>query len=159
MCETQQEPRKTQLRKRHVRPITTKSWDKEQSDSDSDVDYIYAGKQKEKSGNTVTAKISDYRCDLRVDTGASVNILDEETFIQIPSDPKLEKTSVKVYPYNSNSPVKLLGKFQATVETKKRNTVATVYVTEGNSGIRFRDIPRIWSCYISHQSNGFRSER
>eukprot|EP00795_Rhopilema_esculentum_P004495 gene4495-20741_t len=100
----------------------------------ADFDYLYAVKQKKKPGNAVTAKISDYKCDLLVDTGASVNILDEETFSQIPSDPKLEKTTVKVYPYNSNSPVKLLGKFQATVETKKRITVATFYVTEGNSG-------------------------
>ena len=134
MSKTQQEPRKTQPFKRHVRPITTKSVDKAQSDSDSDFDYIYAVKQKEKPGNTVTAKISDYKCDLLVDTGASINILDEETFSQIQSDPKLEKTTVKVYPYNSNSPLKLLGKFQATVETKKRITVATFYVTEVNSG-------------------------
>eukprot|EP00795_Rhopilema_esculentum_P016997 gene16999-8501_t len=134
MSKTQQVPRKTQPFKRHVRPITTKSVNKAQSDSDSDFDYLYAVKQKKKPGNAVTAKISDYKCDLLVDTGASVNILDEETFSQIPSDPKLEKTTVKVYPYNSNSPVKLLGKFQATVETKKRITVATFYVTEGNSG-------------------------
>ncbi|XP_065060965.1 uncharacterized protein K02A2.6-like [Rhopilema esculentum] len=134
LSKTQQVPRKTQPFKRHVRPITTKSVNKAQSDSDSDFDYLYAVKQKKKPGNAVTAKISDYKCDLLVDTGASVNILDEETFSQIPSDPKLEKTTVKVYPYNSNSPVKLLGKFQATVETKKRITVATFYVTEGNSG-------------------------
>eukprot|EP00795_Rhopilema_esculentum_P006556 gene6556-12053_t len=134
MSKTQQVQRKTQPFKRHVRPITTKSVNKAQSDSDSDFDYLYAVKQKKKPGNAVTAKISDYKCDLLVDTGASVNILDEETFSQIPSDPKLEKTTVKVYPYNSNSPVTLLGKFQATVETKKRITVATFYVTEGNSG-------------------------
>ena len=30
--------------------------------------------------------------------------------------------------------MKLLGRFKATVETKKRITVATFYVTEGNSG-------------------------
>ncbi len=90
--------------------------------------------ESDKSGTTVTAKISDHKCGLLVDTGASVNVMDEKTFRQIPSSPILEKTSVKVYSYNSNNPVKLLGKFEATVETKKRITVATFYVTEGNSG-------------------------
>eukprot|EP00795_Rhopilema_esculentum_P012640 gene12640-3348_t len=39
--------------------------------------------------STVTAKVSDYKCNLLVDTEASVNILDEETFRQIPSDLQL----------------------------------------------------------------------
>ena len=106
---------------RHASPHDARTW-------------LFALKQKKHPGNAVTAKISDYQCDLLVDTGASVNIFDEETLRQIPSDPKLDKTSVKVYPYNNNSPVKFLGKFQTTMETKKRITVATFYVTEGNAG-------------------------
>ena len=153
MSKTQQQPGRTQPSKKHVRPITTNMVDQRQqdSDSDSDLDYIYAVKNNKKSGTTVTAKICDHKCDLLVDTGASVNVMDEKTFRQIPSNPKLEKTSVKVYPYNSNNPVKLLGKFEATVETKKRITVATFYVTEGNSGsTRFRNCTRIVSCYIPY---------
>ena len=93
MSKTQQMPRKTYPSKKHVRPLTAELVEKEKSDSDSDFDYIYAVQQK-KNGKTVSAKISDNKCDPLVDTGASLNILDEETFRQIPSEPKLEKTFV-----------------------------------------------------------------
>ena len=95
---------------------------------------MYACDTKDKSRTHVTAKINDLQCQLLVDTGASVNVLDESTYNSLSSTTKLDKPSVKIYPYNSHNPVELLGKLQATVETKNRVTVATFYVTKGNSG-------------------------
>ena len=64
-----------------------------------------------------------------MDTGASVNVLDEMTYKSLSSTTKFDKTSVKIYPYNSHRPVELLGKLQATVEAKMS-----------------------WSCYTPHKS-------
>ena len=41
---------------------------------------------------------------------------------------------IKAYPFNSKEPVKMKGKFQTTVESRKKITVATIYVTAENGG-------------------------
>ena len=47
----------------------------------------------------------------------------------------LKPTKTKAFAYNKSEPVNFLGKFDAVVETRKRMTVATVYVVQGqNSG-------------------------
>ena len=68
-----------------------------------------------------------------MDTGASVNVVNEITCNSLSSTTKLDKTSVKIYPYNNHSSVELLGKLKATFETQNRITVATFYVRKGNS--------------------------
>ena len=95
---------------------------------------MYASDKRVQSRTLVTAKVNDLQCILLVDTGASVHICNETIYDRLPSTMKSDKTSVKSYPYNSHSPVELLGNFQATVETKNRITVATFFVSIGNSG-------------------------
>ena len=124
----------TKYSKKHVNPVSKQPGSEVQSTSDSDCDYLYAFDNKDQSRTLITAKVNDFQCKLLVDTGASVNVLDEATCNSLPFTTKLGKTFVKIYPYNSHSPVELLGKFQATVETKNRITVATFYVTKGTSG-------------------------
>ena len=134
----------TKYSKKHVNPVSKQPGCEVQSTSDSDCDYLYAFDNKDQSRTLITAKVNDFQCKLLVDTGASVNVLDEATYNSLPFTTKLGKTSVKIYPYNSHSPVELLGKFQATVETKNRITVATFYVTKGTSG-------SILGCDTSHE--------
>ena len=134
----------TKYSKKHVNPVSKQPGSEVQSTSDSDCDYLYAFDNKDQSRTLITAKVNDFQCKLLVDTGASVNVLDEATYNSLPFTTKLGKTSVKIYPCNSHSPVELLGKFQATVETKNRITVATFYVTKGTSG-------SILGCDTSHE--------
>ena len=47
---------------------------------------------------------------------------------------KLENCKVKLYGYNANTPIKVLGKFTETIQTKKRYAVAEFYVVQGESG-------------------------
>ena len=48
---------------------------------------------------------------------------------------KLQQMNVKASAYNSAKPVKFLRKFGETIETRKRVTVATFYITKtSNSG-------------------------
>ena len=70
------------------------------------------------------------------DSGATINILDPRDFqamsqrYEIPLTP----TRTKVKAFGSDHPVELSGKFEAVVESKKRMTVATLYVTVQENG-------------------------
>ena len=69
-----------------------------------------------------------------VDTGASINVIDEQTFSKF-RKVTLQRTNTKAFAYNQSEPVDFLGKFEVVVETRKRMSVATFYVVKGqNSG-------------------------
>ena len=68
-----------------------------------------------------------------MDTGSTINLINEDAFKQLGNIP-LQKTHIKAYPFNSTDPVKMKGKFQTLVESRKRITVATIYVTAEDGG-------------------------
>ena len=59
-------------------------------------------------------------------TGASINVIDEQTFSKF-REVTLKSTKTKAFAYNQSEPVNFLGKLEAVVETRKRMTVATFY--------------------------------
>ena len=69
-----------------------------------------------------------------VDTGSSINVIDESTYQSMKSKPKLSKSDTKAYAYGTDAKVSLLGMFQATVETESKLTTAPFYVAQGKSG-------------------------
>ena len=71
---------------------------------------------------------NNYRADIRlkvegnlikfqIDTGASVNVLDEKDLTKLKPNIKIETTDKRIFPYGNRTPLPLLGKFQATVRT------------------------------------------
>ena len=88
-------------------------------------------KSKQPSLN-VTFNVLNVR--MSVDTGSSINVLDESTYNKFQVKPKLSKTDTKVFTYGPNTILPLLGKFIGTLETKHKITTATIYVTQGASG-------------------------
>ena len=46
----------------------------------------------------------------------------------------LQKTNIKVMPFNSKTHVHLKGKFLATLETKRKSNVATIYMMADDGG-------------------------
>ncbi len=66
-----------------------------------------------------------------LDTGATINVVDQETFAKMVKPwPDLKKTSIKAFPFDAKSPVRFVGRFEATIATRKRVAVATFYVTK-----------------------------
>ncbi len=119
------------------RPQQTKTKSKERksihpvskvSESESlDEEYLYTVRSNQTP--KVNVKVCQHWFKATVDTGATINVVDQETFAKMVK-PDLKKTSIKAFVFDAKSPVRFVGKFEATIETRKRVTVATFYVTK-----------------------------
>ena len=89
----------------------------------------------------LTVKVNGLNIQMLVDTGSSINIVDENTYQKFQVKLKLSKTETKVFTYGSNTNFPLLGKFVGTVESKDKITTANFYMTKGSSG-----------CLLSYES-------
>ena len=69
-----------------------------------------------------------------IDTGATVDIIDANTFEKLRKKVSLQKSTTKMYAYGFQTPLPLKGQFQATLESKKRYTVSQIYVIDGAGG-------------------------
>ena len=110
----------------------------ESSDTESGADdeYFYAVNctKPAKEIPYVNMKIQGNKIRMTVDTGATINVLDRRTFDQMTNN--LQPTNVKAYAYNTTTPVKFLGKFEAAIETERRYAVATFYVVQDAKSAR-----------------------
>ncbi|CAB4044653.1 Hypothetical predicted protein, partial [Paramuricea clavata] len=98
---------------------------------DSDDDYIYGIHSLDKSPR-VNVTVDGHSFSTIVDTGATINVIDERTYKTLRGI-FLQKTTMKAFAYNSTTPVPFLGKFTATVETRRKITAATFYVAQGST--------------------------
>ena len=96
----------------------------------SDEEYLYTVKSKQPP--KVNVKVCQHWFKATIDTGATINVVDQETFAKMVG-PNLGKTSIKAFGFDAKSPVRFIGKFEATIETRKRMAVGTFYVTKTNT--------------------------
>ena len=71
---------------------------------------------------------------LCIDTGAEVNVLDEDTFKKLNIKPRLEKCRVKLYAYGTTTPIQTLGQFTTRVKSNNCYRKETFLVTSGCGG-------------------------
>ena len=99
------------------------------NNSDDDDDgYVYYmdGREKKRDKNlTVTVKIQKLKLECFVDTGASINILDEKSWTRLNKNNliQLHPSNVKVYAYGASKPLKILGKFETEIESDRKITL------------------------------------
>ena len=122
----------SQSRGNTIRPVNTSDL-KETSSESSDSEYCYAVNTKQSKSPITKLTINNQKVTFTVDTGSTINIIDENTFKTL-GHINLKKTNIKAYPFNSTESVKMKRKFQTLVESRKRITVATIYVTEQDGG-------------------------
>lgn len=81
-------------------------------------------------------KINNAHFKMVIDTGASINIIDQTTFALINKTKpiSLQRTHTKLFAYGSTQQLPVLGKFETIIESKKRVTVASIHVVKGNYG-------------------------
>ena len=101
-------------------------------DSDNGEEYTFnIGAQGHQAGNPIfQVTIRNTPIRIMAYSGATVNILSKKHFDGFKSKPQLAETSAKVYPYMSDKPLTLCGKFQATVTSGGYSTVETFYVAK-----------------------------
>ena len=113
--------------RRNVKTLDTES----SSSSSSDEDYL-CSLTKSKQGNKVNVTVGGAKFKTTIDSGATINVIDHGTFSKM-QNIALTRTKTKAFAYDTTSPVEFVGKFDAVIETKKRISVATFYVTKAEN--------------------------
>ena len=106
----------------------------ESSDSEFDGGYMYAVNSRSSNTPKVNITVCSYPFKTTIHTGAIVNMMDQSTFAKL-YNVQLSTTKIRAFPYDLREPVEFIGKFDATIETKRRIAVSTCYATKtANSG-------------------------
>ena len=81
-------------------------------------------------------KIEGVDVRMMIDSGASINILDERTLKLMTGQRKVKlcKATTTIYAYGSNSSLPILGQFKGEIESKKKFTCAEFFVVKGMNG-------------------------
>ena len=89
-----------------------------------------------------------------IDSGASVNLLDEATFHTLKIKPTLKRSTTRITAYCAKKPLKTQGTFTAEVESKSRITIAVFHVVSGNSGslLSYQTAKNLAMIHINHVS-------
>ena len=104
------------------------------SSASSNDEYCYGVHGKKTKTPFTVAKLDDVECRLMIDTGASVNILDENTYSQI-GKPKLNKRDpIQLVPYGGGKPLTVMGRCAVMVETKRNVQCHEFHVVKGYNG-------------------------
>ena len=69
-----------------------------------------------------------------IDTGASCNVLDEETWLNLKIRPGLNKSLIRLFAYGSTTPLPILGEFKARTRIKGEFQTFMVLVVKGARG-------------------------
>ena len=103
--------------------------------SDSSEEYTFnIGAQRQQAAKPIfQVTIMNTPIRIMADSGATVKILSKKDFDGFKSKPQLAETSAKVYPYMSDKPLTLCGKFRATVTSGSCSSVETFSVAKGSS--------------------------
>jgi len=97
-------------------------------------EYLFHVEHESSQQPKVAVKVNDAMIRFVIDSGASVNVIDEASFSKLQPQPTLKRAQSNVYTYGAKSPLMLKGSFHATVESKNRITEAQMYVANENSG-------------------------
>lgn len=107
------------------------------SQNDSDSDYCYGIRTQSEvnslKGPFVKAKLNDCEVKLLVDSGSSVDILDETTHRRI-GKPKLRKGKMTLTPYGGKGEIKVIGTCDLAMETSRSYSMRQFHVVEGEGG-------------------------
>ena len=69
-----------------------------------------------------------------IDTGASVNIVDEETFNSLKEKQNLRKSSVRLLAYGSKTPISIIGEFKTRILYNHMYSSVVFQVVNGSPG-------------------------
>ncbi|CAB4016981.1 Retrovirus-related Pol poly from transposon [Paramuricea clavata] len=105
-------------------------------DEADEYEYVYTVNKSPNGPPTCLIEIEGQRLNIMIDTGASVNLIDETTYRKINrhGERRLEKAQRHIYSYGSSVPLPVLGTFITTIKTPDMSTVAKLHVVKGSFG-------------------------
>ena len=80
----------------------------------------------------VDISVNGRKCRMLVDTGSTINLLNETILNKMKTKPKLSKPDTDAYAYGQKRKLPIKGKFTGTIETSNKITTAMFYVINGN---------------------------
>jgi hypothetical protein len=111
--------------KEHAKTVTAENHSSEisrveKSESDNSDEYTFTtvAQVNQLSKPIFEVQIGNTPIRIMADSGATVNILSEQDFNCLVPKPQISETKTKVYPYMSEKPLNLYGKFEAKVSSK-----------------------------------------
>ena len=132
VCRSEPKPKRSGQQRGNLRAL-----EEDLSDSDDEnafrisIHSVHGNKAKHQ---LFKVKIGETWLTIMADSGSSINILDENDYKKLQSPPKLEDTSTRVYPYKSNKPLKMLGKFVTTITTTDGATFKELVCVQKGAG-------------------------
>ena len=103
------------------------------ADDDDDV-YAFSINMEHMKRNTHPILINGSPIDMFLDSGTTVDILDEGDFKQLKEKPVLRPTKVKIFPYQSQVPLTIYGVFSSTAMACGNSHISQSYVAKGKHG-------------------------
>ena len=106
------------------------------NDSSSDDEYLYTTGHAGSKTPQAEIQVHDFPVKMLIDTGASIDIVDEATFSQLARNRTiaLEDTNKRLFAYGSDSQLDIVGKFEAALDYQGRQTRSSVHVVRGGYG-------------------------
>ena len=77
-------------------------------------------------------KINDVETKALMDTGSSLNLVDECVIQKMSPKPRLQKSKVRAFAFGQSKPLPIKGKYTCTIETDSKITTADFHVVSGN---------------------------
>ena len=104
-----------------------------QADDHDDV-YAFSINMEHMKRNTHPILINGSLIYMFIDSGTTVDILDEGDFKQLKEKPVLRLTKVKIFPYQSQVPLTIYGVFSGTAMACGNSHISQFYVAKGKRG-------------------------
>ena len=79
-------------------------------------------------------KIGTQEFNLLIDSGSTINILDEKHFSKLRPSPVLKPSKTRIYPYQSKKPLKVIDTFKASLSANDKSSISKIYVVKGKAG-------------------------
>ena len=92
------------------------------SDTD-DEEYLYTVTSENQNTPKARIKVNNVDVQMVVDTGASIDIIDQPDFEALQKSARiaLQKSKTRIFAYRAANDLNVLGKFEATLESKTKS--------------------------------------
>lgn len=120
-----------------VRAFVSANHDEEREDVNQDNyddEEYYSFAINKSSADLHEVTINESKINLLIDSGSTLNLIDQADFGKLHPTPKLTNSHIKIFPYNSDIPLPVCGEFQATISSNNNIVTDTIYVINGKSG-------------------------